>query len=58
MGVLEWEDSGDLFSLEAVPLRVLQAVRGYLRLFPGDVGQVYAMVHVCVLLVAVSNLAG
>ena len=57
-GILEWEDSGDLFSLEAVPLRVLQAVRGYLRLFPGDVGQVYAMVHVCVLLVAVSNLAG
>ena len=55
-GILEWEDSGDLFSLEAVPQRVLQAVRGYLNLFPGDVGQVYAMVHVCVLLVAVSNL--
>ena len=56
-GILEWEDSGDLFSVEAVPVWALQAVRGYLGLFPGDVGQVYAMLHVCVLLAALSNLA-
>ena len=57
-GIPEWEDSGDLLSVEAASLRVLQAMRGYLRLFPGDVGQVYAMLHVCVLLAALSNLAG
>ena len=57
-GVLEGDDPYDMLSVEAVQQRVLQVVRGYLGLFPGDVGQVYAMVHVCILLAALSNLVG
>ena len=46
----------DLSPIEMIPCKLFNCFKTYLRLFPGDIGQMYALFHVCVVLAAVSNL--
>jgi hypothetical protein len=45
-----------LSPIEQIPRKLYQCVRAYLGLFPGDVGQMYALFHVCLVVAALSNL--
>ena len=51
------DDSDELPPIEAVrPRKLYHCLKRYLGLFPGEVGQMYALLHVCLVLAAVSNL--
>ena len=50
------DDPDELPPIEAIPRKLYHCVKRYLGLFPGEVGQMYALFHVCLVLAAVSNL--
>ena len=51
------DDTDELRPIEAVrPCKLYHCLKRYLGLFPGEVGQMYALLHVCLVLAAVSNL--
>ena len=50
------DDLDELPPIEAIPRKLYHCVKRYLGLFPGEVGQMYALLHVCLVLAAVSNL--
>ena len=52
----EIEETVPLTTIEVVPVKALHYIREYLSIFPSGSGQVYALVHVCILLASVSNL--
>ena len=50
------DDTDELPPIEAVPHKLYHCLKRYLGLFPGEVGQMYALLHVCLVLAAVFNL--
>ena len=50
------DDTDELPPIEAIPHKLNHCLKRYLGLFPGEVGQMHALLHVCLVLAAVSNL--
>ena len=50
------DDTDELPPIEAVLRKLYHCVKNYLGLFQGEVGQMYALLHVYLVLAAVSNL--